>query len=435
VTRELPEVWGGAECTVNRVGNRAYDQLRLTGHEARLDDLDRFADLGLKALRVALLWERIEPRPGEFDWTWADAMMGRLRDLGIRPIVGLVHHGSGPFWTDLTKPSFVQGLADHAVRVARRYPWVTDWTPVNEPLTTARFSCLYGHWYPHQTCDADFWNALLIQIEATAEAMAAVRRITPHARLIQTEDFGHTRSTEPCAAQADFENRRRLMTWDLLCGRVRPDHELWGHLRTLGLTPRIQALIDRPCPPDVLGLNYYVTSDRFLDHRLDHHAPHLHGGNGRLRYADTEAVRACPDWTPGWARYIAQLHARYGLPIAVTECHLGCDVDQQISWLEQCWSAALEAQASGAQVEAVTVWALVGSVGWDRLLTQDGGRYEAGVFDGARPGAPATALAATVRRMAMGEGPGSHRTPGWWEHADRLLISPDIPPAPERLVA
>jgi hypothetical protein len=60
-----------------------------------------------------------------------------------------VHHGSGPRHTDLLDPAFATGLADYAGAVAARYPWVTDWTPVNEPLTTARFAALYGFWYPH----------------------------------------------------------------------------------------------------------------------------------------------------------------------------------------------------------------------------------------------------------------------------------------------
>ena len=202
------ELWGGAECTVNRVGDRTYDQLERTGHATRLDDLDRFAAMGLKTLRVALVWERIETSPGVFDWTWADAYMGRLKRLGVRPIVGLIHHGSGPRWTDLTQASFVAGLAAHAARVVARYPWVTDWTPVNEPLTTARFSCLYALWHPHQRDEHAFWAALLIQIEATAAAMREIRRVQPAARLIQTEDYGWTDATAPCTTQAAFENNR-----------------------------------------------------------------------------------------------------------------------------------------------------------------------------------------------------------------------------------
>ena len=45
--------------------------------------------------------------------------------------------------------------------VAERYPWVEHYTPVNEPLTTARFSGLYGHWYPHARDDGAFLRALL----------------------------------------------------------------------------------------------------------------------------------------------------------------------------------------------------------------------------------------------------------------------------------
>lgn len=423
------ELWGGAECTLNRVGPRTYDQLALTGHGNRLDDLDRFAAMGLRTLRVALLWERIETAPGVCDWAWADAAMARLRRLGVRPIVGLVHHGAGPVWTDLTRSGFAGGLALHAARVAERYPWVTDWTPVNEPLTTARFSCLYGLWHPHQSDEAAFWGALLTQIEATVRAMRVIRHIIPDARLVQTEDYGRTYATDPCADQARFENHRRLMTWDLLCGRVDEGHPLHGHLAGYGFGPRLAALRDAPTPPDVIGLNHYVTSDRFLDHRLDRYPAHLHGGNGRIAYADTEAVRLLADWSPGWKRDLTELYARYALPVAVTECHLGCDPAQQAVWLERCWRAALDTREAGARVEAVTVWALAGSVGWDRLVTRDDGDYEPGVLDASLPGAPETPLADTVRRLASGgPPPASDLVPGWWERPDRLI--PPLPASP-----
>lgn len=144
------QLWGGPECTVNRTANRYGDQCRLSGHDSRIDDLDLFADLGLAAVRYPVLWERVAPDGLDApDWTWSDARLDRLRALGIRPIVGLVHHGSGPRSTDLLDDGFAGQLGRYASMVAERYPWVEDWTPVNEPLTTARFSALYGHWYPH----------------------------------------------------------------------------------------------------------------------------------------------------------------------------------------------------------------------------------------------------------------------------------------------
>src|SRR5205823_1524664 len=141
---------GGVESTVNRVGDVFFDQLERSGHASHLADLDRFATLGIRALRFPVLWERTAPDgPGSEQWEWSDARLSRLKELGIEPIVGLLHHGSGPRWTSLVDEAFPVGLAGYAREVARRYPWVEWYTPVNEPLTTARFSGLYGHWYPH----------------------------------------------------------------------------------------------------------------------------------------------------------------------------------------------------------------------------------------------------------------------------------------------
>ena len=119
------EMWGGVECTVNRVGDTYFDQLERNGHRYRLDDLYRFAELGIRAIRYPIQWERIAPNGlAEANWSWADERLNTLRTLGITPIVGLTHHGSGPRSTSLIEPSFAEGLAQFAGAVAERYPWV-----------------------------------------------------------------------------------------------------------------------------------------------------------------------------------------------------------------------------------------------------------------------------------------------------------------------
>src|SRR3954463_5885563 len=108
-------LWGGHECTLNRVGDVFRDQTVLSGHHDRPGDLDLFAELGLKALRFPLLWERIAPdHPRDRDWAWSDERLPRLRELKIRPIGGLIHHGGGPRYTSLIDPVFPVGLAAHA---------------------------------------------------------------------------------------------------------------------------------------------------------------------------------------------------------------------------------------------------------------------------------------------------------------------------------
>ena len=422
------ELWAGVECTVHRVGDVYFDQIQRSGHADRLDDLDRFAELGLRTLRYPVLWERTAPDGWErADWRWADERIGRLRELGIRPIVGLVHHGSGPRHTSLVDPDFADGLARFARAVAERYPWIEDVTPVNEPLTTARFSGQYGHWYPHGTDALTAACALLVQCRAVVLAMRAMREVNPAARLVQTEDLGKVFATPSLAYQAEFENERRWLSFDLLCGRVDPDHRMWQYLTWLGIPEAELAwFLEAPCPPDVLGINHYLTSERFLDERLDRYPRHLHGGNERHRYVDVEAVRVRGAGLAGPATLLRETWDRYRRPVAITEAHLGSTREEQLRWLVHVWEGAKAARRDGADVRAVTVWSLLGAYDWNSLLTRNDGHYEPGVFDLRAPRPRPTALAGVVQALAAGREP-DHPvlgTPGWWLRPSRLLYPP-----------
>src|SRR3954468_19058291 len=103
-----PEVWGGVECTVNRVCDQYYDQIERNGHDRRPADLDLIAELGISALRYPVLWENHYGK--SVDWSRADQRIRRLRELEIEPIIGLVPHGSGPPHTSLLDPQFPAGL-------------------------------------------------------------------------------------------------------------------------------------------------------------------------------------------------------------------------------------------------------------------------------------------------------------------------------------
>lgn len=428
---DLPELWGGVECTVNRVGDVWFDQMAKSGHLDRPDDLDRFAALGIRTLRYPVLWERVAPdRPDDCDWSRADDRVGRLMRLGVRPVVGLVHHGSGPRYTCLADPSFAEGLAAFAGRVAARFPGVGYYTPVNEPLTTARFSGLYGHWYPHACDAASFVRMLLNQCRAVVLSVRAIREVRGDAKLVQTEDLGKTYSTPALAYQAEFENERRWLTYDLLCGRVDRQHPLASYFRYVGIAEAEWLWFsDNPCPPDVLGVNHYVTSERFLDERVERYPAASRGGNGRHAYADVEAVRVRAAGPSGVALLLGEAWRRYGLPLAVTEAHLGCTREEQLRWLAEVWREARAARESGADVRAVTVWSLLGMFDWDSLVTLPRGHYEPGAFDVRGPRPRPTALAGLVRELAAGS-EATHpvlSSPGWWRRPARLLY-PAYPP-------
>jgi len=423
------ELWGGVECTLNRVGDTYFDQLHWSGHDRRIEDLYLFAGLGLRALRYPILWERHAPHGvARADWSWADARLGRLRQLGIEPIAGLLHHGSGPRYTQFLDPAFPEYLAEYACAVARRFPWVSSYTPVNEPMTTARFSGIYGYWHPHGR-DALTWaRILLAQCRGIVLAMRAIRAVNSEARLVQTEDVGRTYSTPHLAYQAEFENERRWLSFDLLCGRVDNGHPMAHYLRWLGVPEREWRVFeDEPCPPDIFGCDHYVTSERFLDERLEYYPPALWGGNQGERYVDVEAARVCTEADTGPAGLLREAWARYGRPLALTEAHLASTCDEQMRWFQENWDAALALRREGADVRAVTSWALLGSYEWNSLVTRVEGYYESGAFELCGDGPPLpTPLAAMLRDLAtkgFHDAPELH-SPGWWHRPERLLYPP-----------
>ena len=350
-------IWGGVECTVNRVGDQYYDQLERSGHAARLSDLALFAEL-----------------------------------------------------------------------VAERCPWVKDFSPINEPLTTARFSGLYGHWYSHERNVLSFAKALIHQCKATVLAMNAIREVIPDARLVQTEDFGKTHSMEKLQYQADFENERRFITFDLLTGRPKEGDSMWQYLISLGISKEeILWFSEHPCPPDVLGINYYVTSERFLDDRVSLYTPEQIGGNGEHTYADVEAVRVRAEGIDGPEILFREVWNRYHLPIAITEVHVGCSREEQLRWFMGIYQAAQKLVKQKVNIVALTAWNLLGCYDWNHLLTKQTDHYESGVFDLRFADGPRmTALAHMIKSLTE-TGTYHHAAlpgKGWWDRPTRLLYPP-----------
>ncbi len=421
-------LWGGLECTINRVKDVYFSQLDRNGHATRLCDLDRFASLGIRAIRYPVLWEHIAPNGlDEANWSWPDARLPALRERGITPIVGLVHHGSGPSCTSLVDPHFADRLAVYAGAVAHRYPWVEYYTPVNEPLTTARFSGLYGFWYPHGRDDRLFVQALLNQCRAVVLSMRAIRQVNPDAKLIQTDDLGKFYGTPQLAELASFYNLRRWLGWDLLCGKVGQEHPLWEYLTSTGIdASQILWFKENACPPDIVGVNYYITSERWLDHRIERYAGWPVSKYRGHRYIDTEPVRVLATPTPGIGPLLEEAWERYHLPLAVTEVHINASREDQMRWLLEIWQAAKNAKQQGVDMRAVTVWALLGSYDWNCLVTARKGYYEPGPFDVRSKTPRATAVGSLMQDLAAGR-PVSHpvlKGQGWWRRAGRTNVPP-----------
>jgi dTDP-4-dehydrorhamnose reductase len=256
-------------------------------------------------------------------------------------------------------------------------------------------------------------------------AMQAVRKVNPNAKLVQTEDLAKIYSTPFMAYQAVFENNRRWLTYDILCGMLKPGHPMWPYfLKYCNAESELYFFLENICPPDIIGLDYYPTSERYLDENLDKYPMEKHGHNHRHKYADVEAIRVRFSETSGPRVLLQEVWDRYKIPMAITECHINCDFDNQIRWFDELRNLCIELIEKDIDIRAITSWAMLGSFGWNRLLTLPSGDYESGAFD-ISSGIPiATPVADYIKAQA--EDPDfvhpATSSPGWWKEESRFLF-------------
>jgi dTDP-4-dehydrorhamnose reductase len=398
-----------------RIGADAYrDQLAETGHEARDGDSDLLASLGVDATRVPVLWEKCAPLdPRSVDLAWPRRRLSRLRELGVEPIVTLLHHGSGPRYTSLVDPAFPQLLAAYAGDVAAAFPWVRRWTPVNEPLTTARFATLYGHWYPNAREDHRAFGAAIVnQALGTVLAMHAIRRSVPDAQLVVTEDLQAFTALDAGVAEYVAHKRdRAYLSAELVMGRVVAGHPLYDYLcTTCAVAPALLAeLAARAVAPALMGWNYYPYSERTL----------WSGVDGAAHNMATVEVGPHPI-SP--LPLLRAAHRRLDLPFALAEVHVRGTGEERVRWLLARDADLRALAAEGLPAVALGAWAAFGLVDWDSLLTRRAGYTEDGIFTFAAANAEprSTAVATALRALALGERPTVPATLGWWEYERRL---------------
>ena len=412
-----PEIWASPEPTVARIDRwRSRDQLRETGHEAREGDIDLIAGLGVHATRYPVLWEKVAPHHPEVrDYAWADRRLRMLADRGVEPIVTLLHHGSGPAYTDLVDPAFPQLFAAYAAATVRRFPWVKRWTPINEPLTTARFSTIYAAWYPNLFFDDEaFGRAIVNEALAIAAAQERIREVVPDATFLLTEDLqSFSAADEGVAAYVDHKRQRMYLSCELLQGRVVDGHPMERYLIERCRVPRadLRQLERRPQPPDVMGWNYYPNSERWLESDGA-------GGHRNLGIVDLAPERM------DMRALLRAAHARLGLPLALSEVHVLGNERERARWMVHRFEDVQAVRGDGVPIVAFGAWAAFGMIDWISLLCRNEQVAEDGVFTCAGPrGRPErTLVTEVVEDLAAGRTPVAPAEPAWWER-DRTAVA------------
>ncbi len=363
-------------------GHRALDEYALIGHyEHWRADLALVRDLGCRAVRWGVPWYRIEPQPGVFDWRWTDQVIPYLvEELGVLPIIDLMHYGC-PFWLrhEFAAPEYPQAVAAYATAFARRYGrWVRCYTPLNEPQINALLCGREGQWPPYLQGDSGFVRISLQLVQGILLTAAAIKAVDPQAVLVHVDAAGLVRTTRPdLAGMAADEQLRGYLHYDLLTGRVTPDHPLYPWLLQSGASPpQLAAIAARPLALDVLGLNFYPQwSTRLLDK----------DEQGGLIWGLTEHEGA------GFATLLREYYARYRVPILITETSAYGSDAERLAWLHTSLAAIKALRAAGVPVLGYTWFPLCTMIDWRYRFGQDPAdayRLELGLYRLGHPPAP-----------------------------------------------
>ena len=180
------------------------------------EDFTLVREMGIQFLRYGPPIHRTFLGPGRYDWRFADETFAELRRLRIVPIVDLCHFGVPDWIGNFQNPEFPALFESYARDVARRYPWVQLYTPVNEMFICATFSARYGWWNEQATTDTCYVTAIKHIVKANVLAMKAILPQRPDAIFIQSESSEYFHAENPAAiGPAEHLNSLRFLPLDL----------------------------------------------------------------------------------------------------------------------------------------------------------------------------------------------------------------------------
>lgn len=328
------------------------DEFALTRHyDHWREDLALAVSIGAKSIRYGFPWYRINPAPGQWDWSWTDKVVAEANRLELGLIVDLVHYGT-PTWLtgSFTDPGYPDAVAEYARAVAQRYAGkLAGITPLNEPLVTASFVGLRGIWPPHETGEAGWSRVVVSLAEGIQRSVRAIRAAAPEMQIVHVEATHVWTAEDGLEVEHQLLDRKNYLPTDLVLGRVDAGHELRKWLIEQGTDEsRLDALVGGAVTPDVIGVNYY---------------PEL-SARQLARYDGKVVGVTFNAWTQGLESIIRGFSDRYRLPILVSETAVEGDDEHRISWLDAVVRLIHSLRHEGVPVVGLVWWPLFDFVDW-----------------------------------------------------------------------
>jgi len=320
------------------LGRRKLDEYELTQHDLLWrEDLDLVADVGAEFLRWGIPWYRAEPRPGEFDWTWTDAVAQHMQARGLRCIVDLMHYGT-PLWLDneFLNSEYPEAVARYGRAVAERYAGVwDDFTTLNEPVWNAINCGERGTWPPYLHGQDGFVKVMLQLARGMVRTQQEIADACPTARFIHVE-AGFRWQGETVPLRREMMEERRFLSLDLTMGRVNVTHPLRQYLTEHGVQDNeLDWFEQNLVRPDLIGVNYYPAWTTMSFDELGAEVP-IDAG------------------TAGLAEMLRLYYERYNIPLALTETSREEGEQARVDWVRDSVATVQSLRTDGMPIVGYT---------------------------------------------------------------------------------
>jgi beta-glucosidase len=332
---------------------RTLDEYELTGHyRSWAEDLGLASELGVRLVRYGIPWHRISPAQGRWELEFAEQTISRWLDLGIDPIVDLVHYGT-PAWMEgaFLNPDYDRYVEEYATRVAEHFRGrVRYYTPLNEPRITAWYTGKLGWWPPFRRGWSGFIAVNLAIARGIVRTVRALRSVDPEVLCVHVDATDLYETPDP-ELVPEVARRQALvfLSLDLVSGRVDSGHPLHSWLLAHGASPRdLEWFEENAIELDVVGMNLYPLFSRKI---LKRSAGHL---RIRMPYASAEIVER-----------LAELYAgRYGRPVMITETASDGSLARRRAWLDDSVAAVARVRSRGIPLIGYTWWPMFALITW-----------------------------------------------------------------------
>jgi beta-glucosidase/6-phospho-beta-glucosidase/beta-galactosidase len=342
-----------------RPGERRLDEYELTQHYERWHaDLGLAVEAGATMVRWGIPWHRVNPGSDTWEWAWLDQVVDRFVELGLEPIVDLMHYGT-PLWLagEFAHPDYPARVAEYAARVAERYRGALNvFTPLNEPLLNIMYCGEFAYWPPYLSGDDGFVQLLRAISRGIVETQRAVAAASGgQASFVHVEASFRFVGDDPArAGQVEHLRERAFLVQDLVTGLVGPAHPLVSYLSKHGFADDdFSWAQEHTAMPDVMGVNYYPA------HSTEHFAPGMAPAGGPL-----DPRPRVNGWTDGLEDVLTQFAERYGRPVFLTETAWTGPTEDRVAWLDASVASVRKLRARGVEVVGYTWWPLFDMVEW-----------------------------------------------------------------------